>query len=80
MNHVRKYKERQVEGLVAGARIVAQEAVTEAHLPGWHDGLGLAALLLVGLVGAPPLRIHHAHCRGEIALVGHTRMAAKERQ
>ena len=33
VDHVGQYEERQVKGLVAGTRVVAQEAVTEAHVP-----------------------------------------------
>lgn len=32
MNHVRQYEKGEVEGLLAGARVVAQEAVAEAHV------------------------------------------------
>lgn len=31
MNHVGQYEKGKVEGFLAGARVVAQEAVTEAH-------------------------------------------------
>lgn len=60
VNHVGQYEQRQVEGLGAGAGVVAEEAVTEAHLAGSNDGLGLHAPVLVGLVGAPTLRVAHA--------------------
>lgn len=31
MNHVRQYEKGEVEGFLAGARVVAQEAVAKAH-------------------------------------------------
>ena len=62
VNHIGQYEQRQEEWLGASAGVVAQEAVTEAHLARSNDSLGLHAALLVSLVGAPTLRVAHAHC------------------
>lgn len=61
VDDVGQYEERQVQGFVAGARVVAQDTVAEAPVA---RSLDLTAAFFVFLVGASPLRVSFAQYAG----------------